>query len=188
MDVSGAAVYQDRGPFLISGAAAVSDFDIRPFSWADIPQITAIYRHYVLNSTATFDTEPPSESLMATGKFAPMVEAGHPLYVAERDGELLGYAYASVYRPRPAYRFTCEDTVYCAPDAQGQGVGTALVETVIDRARAFGFKQMIGVITAESKGSIRLHEKLGFRVVGQYQAVGFKFDRWLDIVHMQRAL
>lgn len=166
----------------------MSDFDIRPLAWGDIPQITAIYRHYVLNSTATFDTTPPGESAMATGKFAPMLDLGHPLYVAERDGDILGYAYASVYRPRPAYRFTCEDTIYCAPDAQGQGVGTALMETVIDRARAFGFKQMIGVITAESKGSIRLHEKLGFRVVGNYEAVGFKFDRWLDIVHMQKTL
>ena len=108
--------------------------------------------------------------------------------VAESGGDLLGYAYASVYRPRPAYRFTCEDTVYCARDAQGMGVGTALMQTVIDRSRAFGFKQMIGVITSESAGSIRLHEKLGFRTVGTYEAVGFKFDRWLDIVHMQRTL
>jgi L-amino acid N-acyltransferase YncA len=167
----------------------VSDFSIRPFAWGDIPQITAIYRHYVLNSTATFDTEPPTETAMAVGKFGPMVELGHPLYVAENaGGDILGYAYASTYRPRPAYRFTCEDTVYCAPDAQGQGVGTALMETIIDRARAFGFRQMIGVITAESTGSIRLHEKLGFREVGRYEAVGFKFDRWLDIVHLQRAL
>lgn len=166
----------------------MSEFDIRPFEWGDIPQITAIYRHEVLNNTATFDTEPPSESLMATGKFAPMMEMGHPCYVAERDGDLLGYAYASVYRPRPAYRFTCEDTVYCAKEAQKMGVGTALMQAVIDRAKAFGFKQMIGVITSESAGSIRLHEKLGFRVVGNYEAVGFKFDRWLDIVHMQRAL
>lgn len=164
------------------------DFQIRPFAWGDVPATTAIYRHYVENSTATFDTSPPSETAMAAQKFGSMVEAGHPLLVAERDGRLLGYAYASVYRPRPAYRFTCEDTVYCAPDAQGQGVGTALVTGVIEASRAFGFKQMIGVITAESKGSIRLHEKLGFRVVGTYEAVGFKFDRWLDIVHMQKAL
>ncbi len=165
----------------------MTDFDIRPLEWGDIPQITAIYRHEVLHNTATFDTEPLSESQMAA-KFGPMLELAHPVYVAVSDGDLLGYAYASVYRPRLAYRFTCEDTVYCAKDAQGQGVGTALMETIVDRARAFGFKQMIGVITAESKGSLRLHEKLGFRVVGNYEAVGFKFDRWLDIVHMQLAL
>ena len=125
---------------------------------------------------------------MATQKFGPMLEAGHPLLVAERGGRLLAYAYASVYRPRPAYRFTCEDTIYCAPEAREQGVGTALLGRVIEAARTFGFRQMIGVITAESSGSIRLHEKLGFRIVGSYQAVGFKFDRWLDIVHMQKAL
>jgi phosphinothricin acetyltransferase len=166
----------------------MSEISIRPFTWGDVPAMTAVYRHYVENSTATFDTSPPSETAMASQKFGPMVEAGHPLLVAERDGRLLGYAYASVYRPRPAYRFTCEDTVYCAPDALGQGVGTALLARVIDEARAFGFRQMIGVITAESEGSIRLHERLGFRVVGTYEAVGFKFDRWLDIVHMQQAL
>jgi L-amino acid N-acyltransferase YncA len=165
----------------------VSDVSIRPFAWGDVPAITAIYRHYVVNSTATFDLDPPGETFMAD-KFGAMLDLGHPVYVAERDGDLLGYAYASVYRPRPAYRFTCEDTVYCAHDAQGQGIGTALLETVIDRARAFGFKQMIGVITAESEGSVRLHGKLGFREVGRYEAVGFKFDRWLDIVHMQKAL
>lgn len=164
------------------------DFTIRPFAWGDIPAITSIYRHYVGNSTATFDTTTPSETAMAAQKFGPMVELGHPVLVAENGGRVLGYAYASVYRPRPAYRFTCEDTIYCAPEAQGQGVGTALLSAVIDAARAFGFKQMIGVITAESTGSIRLHEKLGFRVVGTYTEVGFKFDRWLDIVHMQKAL
>jgi L-amino acid N-acyltransferase YncA len=101
---------------------------------------------------------------------------------------LLGYAYASLHRPRPAYRFTCENSVYCAPAAQRQGVGTALMETVIDRARAFGFRQMLAGITVESSGSIRMHEKLGFREVARYVSVGFKFDRWLDTIHMQRAL
>ncbi len=166
----------------------MSDLSIRPFAWSDVPGITAIYRHYVDHSTATFDLEAPGETFMAE-KFGHIVDMGHPAIVAEDGaGRLLGYAYASVYRPRPAYRFTCEDTVYCAPDAQGRGVGTALVSEVIARSRAFGFKQMIGVITAESEGSIRLHGKLGFREVGRYEAVGYKFDRWLDIVHMQLAL
>lgn len=163
------------------------ELSIRPFAWRDIPAITSIYKHYVEASTATFDTTPPGETFMAE-KFGHMTDLGHPVLIAEAGGKLLGYAYASVYRPRPAYRFTCEDTVYCSPDAQGVGVGTALLSKVIEASRAFGFKQMIGVITAESKGSVRLHEKLGFRVVGTYTEVGFKFDRWLDIVHMQRGL
>lgn len=178
----------DCGPFASVQRQVSADFSIRPFAWGDVPGITAIYRHYVLNSTATFDLEPPGETFMAD-KFGHVVDLGHPVFVAEaEDGALLGYAYASIYRPRPAYRFTCENSVYCAYDALKQGVGTALMETVIDRSRAFGFKQMIAVITAEGTGSIRLHEKLGFREVGRYEAVGFKFDRWLDIVHMQKAL
>ena len=170
----------------ISGAP-LSDFTIRPFAWSDVPAITAIYGHYVAHSTATFDLEPPGETFMAD-KFGHMVDLGHPVVVALQAETVLGYGYASVYRPRPAYRFTCENTVYCAPDAHKRGVGTALMNEVITRSRAFGFRQMIAVITAESAGSIRLHEKLGFREVGRYEAVGFKFDRWLDIVHMQKAL
>ena len=165
----------------------MSDLSVRPFAWQDVPAITDIYAHYVRHSTATFDVEPPGEVFFAE-KMGHIAGLGHPLVVAERDGKLLGYAYASVYRPRPAYRFTCENSVYCAPDAHRQGVGTALMERVIDLSRSFGFKQMIAVITAEGTGSVRLHEKLGFREVGRYEAVGFKFDRWLDIVHMQKGL
>jgi len=166
----------------------VSDFLLRPFRWADVPPITAIYRHYVEHSVATFDLEAPGESYMA-GKFGHMVELGHPVVVAEGlDASVQGYAYASVYRPRPAYRFTCEDSVYCHPDAQGKGLGTLLLAEVIVQSRAFGFKQMIGVITAEGAGSIRLHEKLGFQHIGRHEKLGYKFDRWLDIVHMQLAL
>lgn len=165
----------------------MSALSLRSFAWRDVPQITAIYRHYVEHSTATFDMEAPGETFIAE-KFGHMTELGHPVVVGEAGGQLLGYAYASVYRPRPAYRFTCEDTIYCAPDALGRGVGSALLSEVVERSRAFGFRQMIGVITAESVGSIRLHEKLGFRTVGNYTEVGFKFDRWLDIVHMQKTL
>jgi phosphinothricin acetyltransferase len=163
------------------------ELSIRPFAWGDVPEITAIYRHYVANSTATFDLEAPGETFMAE-KFGHIADLGHPVIVAERDGRVLGYAYASIYRPRPAYRFTCEDSVYCAPDAQGRGIGTTLLNRVFELSREFGFKQMIAVITGESEGSIRLHEKLGFRMVGTYDKVGYKFDRWLDIVHMQKAL
>jgi L-amino acid N-acyltransferase YncA len=165
----------------------VTDIAIRPFAWSDVPAITAIYSHYVAHSTATFDLEAPGETFIAE-KFGHIVDLGHPAFVAEEAGHCIGYAYASIYRPRPAYRFTCENSVYCAPEAHRRGVGTALMTRVIDASKAFGFKQMIAVITAEGAGSIKLHEKLGFREVGRYQAVGFKFDRWLDIVHMQRGL
>lgn len=166
----------------------MSDFILRPFDWRDVPAIAAIYRHYVENSTATFDLEWPGETYMAE-KFGHMVEKKHPVVIAEgAGGKLLGYSYASEYRTRPAYRFTCEDSIYLAPDAVGKGLGSAMLAELLVRSRAFGFKQMIGVITAESAGSIRLHEKFGFRHVGRHEALGFKFDRWLDVVHMQLGL
>jgi len=163
------------------------ELTLRPFAWPDVPAITAIYRHYVETSVATFDLVAPGETLMAD-KLGHLADLGHPLVVGERGGRVVGYAYASAYRPRPAYRFTCEDSVYCAPDAQGQGIGTALLGRVIELGRAFGFRQMLAVITGESAASIRLHERLGFRRVGTYERIGYKFDRWLDTVHMQREL
>jgi L-amino acid N-acyltransferase YncA len=101
---------------------------------------------------------------------------------------VIGYAYASTYRPREAYRFTCEDSIYLAPDAVGKGLGGTLLSQLIEDSRKAGLKQMLAVITAERANSIRLHEKHGFRTIGRYEALGYKFDRWLDIVHMQRAL
>ncbi len=165
----------------------MSDLILRPFVWGDIPAITAIYAHYVKTSTATFDLEAPGPTSMAE-KFGHMVEAGHPVVIAERQGELIGYGYASTYRPRPAYRFTCEDSVYVRADVTGQGLGRVLLAELIDQSQAQGFKQMIAVITAESLGSIALHEKFGFRHIGRHEALGLKFDKWLDVVHMQRAL
>lgn len=163
------------------------DLHLRDFAWHDVSAITAIYGHYVAHSVATFDTEAPGETFMAE-KFGHMVDLGHPVVVAERDSRVVGYAYASVYRPRPAYRFTCEDTVYLAPDAVGQGIGSALLGETIRRAGAFGFRQMLAVIADEVGASVRLHEKLGFRVIGRYPELGYKFDRWIGIVHMQRKL
>jgi len=159
----------------------------RKFAWSDVPAITAIYRHAVENTVATFDTEPPNETFFAD-KFGHMIDLGHPVIVAEQDGVTIGYAYASTYRPRPAYRFTAENSIYLAPEAQGQGLGGQLLSRLLEESRAFGFKQMLAVITAERQNSIRLHEKHGFRFIGRYEALGYKFDRWLDIVHMQRAL
>lgn len=160
---------------------------LRPFQWADIPAITAIYKHYVDHTAITFDTEAPGEPAMAE-KFGHLLALGHPLIVAERDGVVLGYAYASFYRPRAAYRFTCEDSIYLHPDARGNGLGRRMLTDLIERSRAFGFKQMIAVITADTANSIAIHEKFGFRYVGRYEAVGLKFDRWHDIVHLQLAL
>lgn len=160
---------------------------LRPYRRDDIPAITAIYAYYVRETVVTFDVEPPPEAAMAD-KFDHLAHEGHPLIIAERNGELLGYAYASIYRPRPAYRFTCEDSIYLHPDARGQGLGGIVMTRLIEDSRRFGFRQMIAVITAEAANSIVIHKKFGFREVGRYEAVGFKFDRWLDIVHMQKAL
>jgi phosphinothricin acetyltransferase len=159
----------------------------RNFAWSDVPAITAIYRHAVETSVATFDTEAPGETFMAD-KFGHMLELGHPVIIAEQAGATIGYAYASTYRPRPAYRFTAEDSIYLASEAQGRGIGGALLARLLEKSRAFGFRQMLAVITAERANSIRLHEKHGFRLIGRYEALGYKFNRWLDIVHMQRAL
>jgi L-amino acid N-acyltransferase YncA len=163
------------------------DFTPRDFSWRDVPEITAIYRHYVENSVATFDTEAPGETFMAE-KFGHMVDLGHPVVIAEVDGRVAGYAYASTYRARPAYRFTCEDTVYLAPEMVGKGLGTTLLAETIARSQAFGFKQMLGVIADEVGASVRLHEKLGFTITARHPNLGYKFDRWVGIVHVQRAL
>ncbi|HVX82429.1 MAG TPA: GNAT family N-acetyltransferase [Devosiaceae bacterium] len=160
---------------------------IRTFAWGDVPAITAIYAHYVRSSVATFDLEAPGEAYIAE-KWGSMIEAGHPAIVAEREGKLVGFAYASVYRTRPGYRFTCEDTVYIAPDFVGQGIGSALLDEVIHRAGAFGFRQMIGVIADEIEASVKLHEKHGFAVLGRFPALGYKFDRWIGVIHMQREL
>ena len=165
----------------------MSDVILRPFEWRDIPAITAIYRHYVEQTAITFDTEAPGEPAMAE-KFGHLVALGHPLLVAEEAGRVLGYAYASFYRPRAAYRFTCEDSIYLHPDATGKGLGRQMLTELIERSRSFGFKQMIAVITADTRNSIAIHEKFGFRHVGRYEAVGLKFDRWHDIVHLQLAL
>jgi len=173
--------------FSLRWIAAVSDFSLRPFRWADVPAITAIYKHYVDHTAITFDTEAPDEAGIAE-KFAHLVALGHPLIVAEAGGKVLGYAYASFYRPRAAYRFTCEDSIYLHPDATGKGLGKVMLTELLAQSRAFGFKQMIAVITAETANSIAIHEKYGFRHVGRYDAVGYKFDRWHDIVHLQLAL
>jgi L-amino acid N-acyltransferase YncA len=165
----------------------MSDLVMRPYRPDDIPAVTRIYGHYVRETVITFETSEPDETEMAT-RFSTISGKGHPLLIGEIDGEVIGYAYASTYRPREAYRFTCEDSIYLAPSAVGHGIGGQMLARLIAESSKTGLKQMIAVITAERENSIRLHTKHGFHMVGRYEAVGYKFDRWLDIVHMQRAL
>jgi L-amino acid N-acyltransferase YncA len=165
----------------------MSDLILRPYRPSDIPAVTKIYGHYVRETVITFETAVPDETEMAS-RFATISGKGHPLLIGEMDGEVIGYAYASTYRPREAYRFTCEDSIYLAPAAVGHGIGSRMLGRLIEESTKAGLKQMLAVITAERANSIRLHAKHGFRMIGTYEALGYKFDRWLDIVHMQRAL
>jgi len=165
----------------------MSDLVMRPYRPDDIPAVTRIYGHYVRETVITFETAEPDEAEMAN-RFAAIAGKGHPLLIGEVDGEVIGYAYASTYRPREAYRFTCEDSIYLAPSAVGHGIGSKMLGRLIDESSKAGLRQMLAVITAERENSIRLHAKHGFRMIGTYEALGYKFDRWLDIVHMQRAL
>ncbi|MBJ6988507.1 MULTISPECIES: GNAT family N-acetyltransferase [unclassified Devosia] len=165
----------------------MSDYTLRAFTWSDVPAITRIYKHYVDNTAITFDTEAPNEAGIAE-KYAALVELGHPVITAERDGRVVGYAYASFYRPRAAYRFTCEDSIYLDPAEKGRGLGKLMLTELLAQAKAFGFRQMLAVITSDTANSIGIHEKFGFERVGYYSAVGYKFDRWHDIVHLQKAL
>jgi phosphinothricin acetyltransferase len=161
---------------------------IRAATAADIPAITAIYDHAVRHGTASFELEPPDAAEMARRQQA-LVDGGFPYLVAEADGAVAGYAYAGAYRPRPAYRFSVEDSVYVAPALHRRGVGRALLDRLIAEAEQRGFRQMVAVIGDSAQApSIELHRAAGFRLIGAVENVGFKFGRWLDTVLMQRAL
>ncbi len=162
--------------------------NIRDASEADIPAIAALYADEVRERVATYEYDVPDEAEMAQ-RMRAVQAAGYPYFVAERDGRFAGYAYASSYRSRIGYRWTVEDTVYIVPEHQGQGVGKALLQRLIDACETSGFRQMIAVIGEPANGaSVALHEKLGFRTVGVFQGLGRKHGRWLDTVQMQRAL
>jgi L-amino acid N-acyltransferase YncA len=161
---------------------------IRNAAPADLPAITAIYAHHVLHGTGTFEEVPPADSEMAA-RLAEVQGNGWPWLVAEEAGSLLGFAYYDQFRPRSAYRFSAEDSVYVRNDIRGQGVGKALVAALLERADAAGFRQMIAVIgDSENVGSIGLHVSLGFRRAGLLKSAGVKFGRWVDVVFMQRAV
>ena len=154
----------------------------------DVPAIQRIYAHHVLTGTASFEETAPTEPQMAARR-ADVLRLALPYLVAEIDDAVVGHAYAAPYRPRPAYRYTLEDSVYVADGQHGRGVGRALLTELIARCERGPWRQMIAVIgDSGNAGSIALHERLGFRHVGTLQNVGFKLGRWLDSVVMQRAL
>ena len=161
---------------------------IRTSRDADVPAITAIYSVAVRTGTASFELEPPDETEIARRRAAVM-GANLPWLSAERDGRVLGYAYAGPFRPRPAYRFAVENSIYVDAAAQGQGIGVLLLAELIARCEAWGARQMVAVIGDSANApSIALHAKLGFRHAGRVEQVGWKFGRWLDVVFMQRVL
>lgn len=154
----------------------------------DIAAIQSIYAHHVLHGLGTFETEPPSGDDMRL-RYAQITGAGFPYLVAEVDGAVVGYAYANHFRTRAAYRFTVEDSVYVAPAGVGRGVGKALLTALIGRCTAQGLQQMLAIIgDSDNAASIGVHRACGFERVGVMKAVGRKFDRWVDVVIMQRAL
>jgi L-amino acid N-acyltransferase YncA len=161
---------------------------LRPSLPADLPAITAIYAHHVLHGTGTFELEAPDEAEMAR-RHADVTGKGLPWLVAEEGGTVLGYAYANHFRPRRAYRFCLEDSIYLAPAAQGRGVGRLLLAELMARCEALGARQMLAVIgDAANAGSIGVHRALGFEHTGVLKASGWKFGRWLDVILMQKAL
>jgi len=161
---------------------------IREIEDGDLASVTAIYGHHVLTGFGSFEETAPTVDDMAR-RVAAVRALGLPWRVAEAEGEVVGYAYASAFRPRPGYRFTVEDSVYVAPHALGRGTGRALLTSVIDACEALSLRQMLAVIgDSGNEASVRLHRSLGFEQMGIARSVGFKHGRWVDIVSMQRAL
>lgn len=165
----------------------MSELVIRDARERDAEAIAEIYAYHVLTGTASYDVEPPSAEFHRE-KIRQIAEAGWPFIVVEAGGKLAGYAYANQFRDRAAYCFTCEDSIYVHPDMMGRGVGCKLLDALLDRSAKFGFKTMVAVIGGAEPASIALHSKCGFREVGRLEAVGWKKERWLDSVYMQRAL
>lgn len=161
---------------------------IRPAKPADLEFVQALYALEVLEGTASFETTPPDGREIEL-RHRSVLEAGLPYVVADIDGRLGGFAYAAPYRARPAYHLTVENSVYVARDGRGRGIGSALLDRVIADSALAGKRQMVAIIgDSANRGSIRLHEKAGFRMVGNLEGVGFKFDRFIDTVIMQRRL
>ncbi|KEQ07074.1 GNAT family N-acetyltransferase [Pseudorhizobium pelagicum] len=163
-------------------------FSLRDARLSDLAAITAIYADSVTNGTASYEMTPPDEAEMQE-RFLAITSRGYPYVAAEgRDGTFLGYAYASAFRTRPAYRWLVEDSIYLAPEARGKGIGRALLAELVDRCTTLGFRQMVAVIGGASPASIALHHAQGFELSGTLKGTGFKHGRWLDTVMMQRSL
>ena len=168
--------------------AALLPVTLRDAVAADMAAAQAIYAHYVLRSAASFEEAPPTVQEMVH-RHAKTLERGLPYLVAEVEGEVLGYTYAGPFRTRSAYRYPIEDSIYVAPGSMRRGIGAALLESLIGRCTALGYRQMIGIIgDSANLASISLHRKLGFRQEGVLRGVGLKFGRWIDVVIMHRAL
>lgn len=162
---------------------------IRPSHDGDLPAIARIYGHHVLHGTGTFETTPPTEAEMATRR-ADVLGKGLPWLVVEGDdGQVLGFAYGNWFKPRPAYRFSVEDSIYLAPEAVGQGLGRALLAELLAALERGGIRKVMAVIgDSANAGSIGVHRALGFEHVGTVKSCGWKFNRWLDIVLMEKTL
>lgn len=160
---------------------------VRDARLGDVSAVAAIYAHHVRHGTASFDTDPLGEEIWS-GKLDDMAARGWPFLIAERDKAVIGYAYATQFRDRPAYAETCENSIYVAPSALGGGVGSALMNALLDRAVASGLRQMIAVIGGGEPASVALHAKAGYVHAGRMRRVGRKFGTLLDTVYMQREL
>lgn len=162
----------------------MDDLAIRDATPEDAEAVTAIYGHHVLHGTASYDLVPPPVDYLRA-KIGAAAAAGWPFLIGERNAAVVGYAYATQFRDRDAYRFTAEDSIYVHPDWMGQGIGSTLLDVLIQRSITFGFRTIIAVIGGAEPGSIAVHAKRGFREVGRLHAVGKKHGRWLDSVYMQ---
>jgi phosphinothricin acetyltransferase len=161
---------------------------IRPSTDTDLAATTAIYTHHVLHGTGTLEIDPPTLDDM-TARRADVLSKGLPYLVAEEQGRVLGFAYCNWFKPRPAYRFSAEDSIYLAPEATGRGLGRQLLTALAEAAEAQGVRKLIAVIgDSANAGSIGVHRALGFAHVGTIRSCGWKFERWLDIVLMEKAL
>lgn len=160
---------------------------IREARASDAEAIAAIYAHHVLNGTASYELEPPSPN-DTRAKIERITGRGWPFLVAADGGGVVGYAYAEQLRDRPAYRFTCENSIYVDAARVGRGIGKALLAELCVRSETAGFRQMIAVVGGAEPASVALHESLGFTVAGRLRSVGWKKGRWLDTVYLQRSL
>ena len=165
----------------------ISEIIIRPAGSGDVQAITDIYAFHVKNGTASFDTQPRTQA-ESQEKIDICQSRGWPFIVAVQNDEVLGYAYATQFRDRPAYASTCENSIYLRADRRGFGIGTQLLHRLLIEAEACGFRQMIAVAGGGEVASVGLHIKLGFRETGRMHSVGRKFGKWLDTVYLQRAL